>query len=103
MKARNNKTGEVVTDFAFSKESGMVTYIDSHNVLRVGCPCDGEWQIIVEVSDSGFDWVKYRNDAARDILCALLNGNYHGYENQTFVRQAVMIADKLVKQLKTEN
>lgn len=102
MKAKNTKTGEVVTDFAFSKEFGTVSYIDSHGVLRFGSPRDGEWKII-EGSDGGFDWVKWRNDAARDILCALINGNdgYHGDgENQTFVAQAVNIADELVKQLR---
>lgn len=104
MKAKNLKTGEVVTDFVVSKEFGTVSYIDSHGVLRFGNPCDGEWKIIIEGSDSGFDWAKYRNDATRDVLCALLNGNdgYHGDgENQVFVAQAVNIADELVKQLKT--
>lgn len=101
MKAKNTKTGEIVTDFAFSKEFGTVSYIDRNGLLRFGCPHDGEWQTIVEGSDSGFDWAKYRNDATRDVLCALLNSNYHGYDNQAFVKQAVRIVDELVKQLKT--
>lgn len=103
MKAKNIKTREVVTDFAFSKEFGTVSYIDSHGVLRFGNPCDGEWKII-EGSDGGFDWVKYRNDAVRDVLCALLNGHEGPiglYENQVFVAEAINIADELVKRLKT--
>lgn len=103
MKAKNIKTREVVTDFAFSKEFGTVSYIDSHGVLRFGNPCDGEWKIIEE-SDGGFDWVKWRNDAARDVLCALLNGHESPidlYENQVFVAEAINIADELVKRLKT--
>lgn len=100
MKARNNKTGEVVTDFASSKEFGTVSYIDSHGVLRFGSPCDGEWKII-EGSDGGFDWVKFRNDTARDVLCSLINGME--YERQMCVAEAITIADELVKQLKTRN
>lgn len=105
MKAKNNKTGEVVTDFAFSKEFGTVSYIDNHGVLRFGSPRDGEWKII-EDNDSGSDWLKYRNDAAKDILCALLNG-HEGvlglYENQIFAAEAVNIANELVKHLKPGN
>lgn len=106
MKAKNLKTGEVVTDFAVSKEFGTVSYIDSHGVLRFGNPCDGEWKIIIEGSNGGFDWVRYRNDAAKEVLCSLLNGNegHHGvYENQVFVAEAVNIANELVKRLKTGN
>lgn len=105
MKAKNINTGEVVKDFAYSTESGMVSYIDNQGRLRIGNTCDGEWKPFKE-SDDGFDWVKYRNDTAREVLCSLLNGNegHHGvYENQVFVAEAVNIADELVKRLKIKN
>jgi hypothetical protein len=79
MKAKNTKTGEIVTDFGFSKEFGTVSYVDSHGVLRFGNPCDGEWKIIIKGSNGGFDWVKYRGRENHHIcLCMIdkLNSNH---------------------------
>lgn len=50
--------------------------------------------------------ILWRNDAARDVICAMLNGNeghYGVYTNQIFVAEAVNIADELVRQLKIKN
>lgn len=54
MKAKNNKTGEIVTNFAISKEFGTISYFDSNKTLRLTTACDNEWTIIDE--ESTFDW-----------------------------------------------
>ena len=49
------------------------------------------------------DWQSFRAESAKDILCALLNGNvgYHGdSDNEMFVSQSIGIANELCKQLK---
>lgn len=48
MKARNTKTGDVVSNFGISKEFGTVSYIDSKGKVRFSVPLDGEWEIINE-------------------------------------------------------
>ena len=52
-----------------------------------------------------WDWEKFRREAAKDILCSLLNGNegYHGDgENGIFVKQSIELANELIKQLREE-
>ena len=104
MKARNNKTGEIVTDFAISKEFGTISYFDSNKTLRLATACDNEWTIIDE--ESTFDWQSFRNQAAKDILCATLSGGISsgatGFleEKENVVKTAIKIADELIKQLK---
>ena len=56
MKARNKKTGEVVTNFSISKEWGTASYIDSANTLRFSTPLDGEWEMIGEDESEPVDW-----------------------------------------------
>lgn len=46
MKAQNNITGEIVTNFDISKEFGTISYIDNTGVLRFSTPKSGEWTII---------------------------------------------------------
>ena len=45
------------------------------------------------------DWSAFRREAAKDILCALLQNSYHKY---TVVSTAMSMADELIKQLKEE-
>ena len=71
MKARNNKTGEIVTDFAISKEFGTISYFDSNKTLRLTTACDNEWTILDE--ENTFDWQSFRAEATKDILCAIIN------------------------------
>ena len=56
-----------------------------------------------EKRNTDFNWQSFRAEAAKDILCALLNGNegYHGDgENELFVNQSIGLADELIRQLK---
>lgn len=99
MKARNNKTGEIVTDFAISKEFGTISYFDSSKTLRIAHACDNEWTIIDE--ESTFDWQSFRNQAAKDILCSIIRSGYYGKDRIAHHSElAVGYANELVKQLK---
>lgn len=104
MKAKNNKTGEIVTNFGMSKEFGTISYIDSTNTLRFSTASDAEWTIIEE--EISFDWQSFRAEAAKDILCATLSGGTASGmigiipEKETIVKASIEIADELIKQLK---
>jgi hypothetical protein len=98
MKARNNNTGEVVTNFGFSKEFGTVSYIDSKGVLTFNTPNSCEWTIIDE-EEMNFDWRSFRAEAAKDVLCAMIP-EQHNIIGPNNVEYAIMIADELIKQLK---
>lgn len=98
MKAKNNKTGEIVTDFAISKEFGTISYFDSNKTLRLTTACDGEWTILDE--ENTFDWQSFRAEAAKDILCAMIA---RGEKAKPIVVDiAIDGADELIKQLKKE-
>ena len=103
MKARNNKTGEIVTDFSLSKEFGTISYIDSNNVLRFDTPCDGEWTILDNYSS---EYRTFRAEAVKDILCSVLSGGIASGmigivpEKEAIVRGAIEVADELIKQLR---
>ncbi len=103
MKARNTKTGEIVTSFSISKEWGTASYIDSTNTLRFSTPFDGEWEIIDE--SEPVDWSAFRREAAKDFISGML-ANVSPAANQwttpEIVTAAVEIADELIKQLKQE-
>jgi len=51
--------------------------------------------------DEDFDWQSFRNQAAKDILCALIHttDNIIGTDSAGY---AIMIADELVKKLKEQ-
>lgn len=103
MKARNKKTGEIVTSFCLSKEWGTASYIDNTNTLRFCTPSDGEWEIIDE--STPIDWDAIRREAAKDILCALVGNKDYlkvigRIEPETML--AIRLADELIKQLKEE-
>lgn len=97
MKARNNKTGEIVTNFGISKEFGTISYIDNTNTFRFSTACDAEWTIIEE--ETSFDWQSFRAEAAKDILCAIISQPNLGYYGDE-VENAVIFADKLIAKLK---
>jgi hypothetical protein len=99
MKAKNNKTGEIVTNFAISKEFGTISYFDSNKTLRFATACDNEWTIIDE--ESPFDWQSFRAEAAKDILCAIINCNPVKYlaSIDFVVDQSVIAAGKLIERL----
>ena len=100
MKARNKKTGEVVTNFGVSKEWGTASYIDSTNTLRFSTPLDGEWEIIDE--SAPIDWDAFRREAAKDILAgfaAKIGHPMSDYSEQS-CKYAIQLADELIKQLR---
>lgn len=100
MKVKNNKTGEIVTNFGFSKEFGTVSYIDSTNTLRFSTASDAEWTIIEE--ETSFDWQSFRAEAAKDILAgfaAKIGHPIDDYSEQS-CKYAINLADELIKQLK---
>ena len=102
MKARNKKTGEVVTNFGISKEYGTASYIDSTNTLRFSTPLDGEWEIIDE--SEPIDLSSFRREAAKDILAgfaAKIGHPMSDYSEQS-CKYAIQLADELIRQLKQE-
>lgn len=99
MKARNNKTGEIVTNFGFSKEFGTTSYIDSKGVLTFNTSNSGEWTIIDE-EENDFDWQSFRAEAAKDILCSMIQGGYAESRIYSHAALAVKYADSLIAKLK---
>ena len=79
------------------------------NCKEEGCPfrCyteNGECSY-VDFSEDGFDWESFRNQAAKDILCAVLpriaiiDGNFQqSIENA--ISNSIDVANELIKQLK---
>ena len=102
MKARNKKTGEVVTSFGISKEWGVASYIDSANTLRFSTPLDGEWEMIGEDESEPVDWSSFRREAAKDAMCQLIGmGRDDGYKYSPgeVATYAIVYADELIRQL----
>lgn len=58
------------------------------------------------ISVNNFDWQSFRAEAAKDILCSVLNGSIAsgatGFinEKEDIVKGAIDVADELIKQLK---
>lgn len=108
MKARNNKTGEIVTNFNLSYEYGTLSYINSVGNLCIANIVDGEWTIIDESDDktNDFDWVAFRRNMARDILISLVGSNYRFYTDNSYDGMAISalnITDALIKRLKGDS
>ena len=103
MKARNSKTGEVVTQFGISKEFGTISYVDSKGVLRICSPHDGEWEIIEEPISTLREQVAIA--AMQGILSNADGFEFLYKENEQHTiptgvaRLAIACADELIKQL----
>ena len=104
MKARNTKTGEVVTHFGISKEFGTISYVDSKGILRIANTHYDEWEIIEETETDSI-----RQQAAIAAMQGILS-NADGFEflykeNERHTiptgvaRLAIACADELIKQL----
>lgn len=50
--------------------------------------------------EAGWDWEKFRREAAKDILCAIISTTVGA--NPKDVTMAIEIADELIKQLREE-
>lgn len=77
---------------------GVIKYEFVHNIHTPGF--ENEPGKIMYLPDP---WQEFRCKSAKDILCALLT-NHESYTgdscNEVFVKQAIGLADELVKQLK---
>ena len=106
MKARNNKTGEIVTNFSMSKEFGTISYLDSNKTLKLANACDGEWTMLEDENDNfsnSFNWQSFRNQAAKDILCAMISSTTYCFTESTIdshTDRAIRFADNLISKLK---
>lgn len=99
MKARNKVTGEVVSNFGWSKEYGTISYIGADGLLHNYSGLATDWEVLDE---SEVDWAAYRREAAKDLLCAMvrrtgISFNQHGRE--LVVKTAIEYADELIKEL----
>lgn len=69
----------------------------------IGCPNRGSNAVFGKpctiINQDSFDWQSFRNQAAKDILCALIHktDNIIGKDS---VGYAILITDELIKQLK---
>lgn len=64
------------------------------------CFYDADLQASKELEEKAY-WQSFRAEAAKDILCHLLNDKYSGDgDNKPFVSQAIGLTDELIKQLK---
>lgn len=100
MRAKNNKTGEIVTNFNWSKEYGTASYVDGDGLLRAKGFNDGEWTIIDE--DNDFDKESLRMETAKDIMVAIVQNNSYLSNTLTLeqiAKKSIMFADELIKQL----
>lgn len=104
MKARNMKTGELVTHFGILKEYGTISYVDSKGILQIDNSHYDEWKIIKDTCTDNL-----RQQAAIAAMQGILS-NADGFEfvhkeNETHTipigvaRLAVACADELIKQL----
>lgn len=107
MKARNNKTGEIVTNFFMAKEFGTISYLDSSKTLRLAYASDGEWTILEDENDdfsNSFDWQSFRAEAAKDFVTALISViDYENTSDEKIARNAIKLSEELVKQLKEKD
>lgn len=113
MKARNTKTGEVVTHFGLAEELGTISYVDSigtisyvdsKGILRITNTHYDEWEIIEETETDSI-----RQQAAIAAMQGILS-NADGFEflykeNEKHTiptgvaRLAIACADELIRRL----
>ena len=100
---------KIITD---SKELEEFTSREDISISKIDIkPCDQnffaqEWFIAVvmyeeNVSANNFDWQSFRAEAAKDILCSIIQSGYYGEDRIAHQSElAVGYANELVKQLK---
>ena len=80
-------------------EDGQRFYIEATNLQEVK-PSIDDWMINQgKIFIESVDWSSFRREAAKDILCAILQRQY---EVMRPVEHAIGIANELIKQLKEE-
>ena len=103
MEIRLKYTGEVVkvSRECFSSDGQLLGYV-------IGDPAAPGGEVYYSKEDvaEAPDWVAYRREAAKDILCAILRSNQTDDNNKPFrtfedlAKGSVACADELIKQLK---
>ena len=70
----------------------------------IGCPNRGSNAVFSKpctiINQDSFDWQSFRNQAAKDILCAMIQGGYAESRIEYQSKLAVGYDNELVKQLK---
>ena len=94
MKARIKKTGEIVNLASYATIT--LDVCDS-----LGNPIEMKPEEIELIQDktNNFDWQSFRNQAAKDILCAIIP-RYEGSIDGNVVEYAMFITDELISKLK---
>lgn len=116
MKARIKETGEVIDFKGGSIEHGICTWIGSDNMINQRPMPPGGIEILEKNSDfNSIDWEQRRYEIAKETVTAIMSnedfyhqvlceGAEHGQRQiQTNIaRAAVIFADALIEELKTE-
>ena len=122
MKARNRKTGEIVTIVAYSGRVDRndildyVYYVDSNGKEHtedgrgLNLYWDFETEIEIEIENPSInktivDWKSFRREAAKDILCVLIGREglvvrQDKRPGEIEVTDAICFADELIRLLK---
>lgn len=100
MKARIKKTGEIVNLSPYAMITlDMCDSWGNHIELK-----PEEIELIQNKQDKtdDFDWQTFRAEAAKDILCGMLNTRLYdnAQRKQGCVEEAIYFADELIRQLK---
>jgi hypothetical protein len=102
MKARNNTTGEIVTNFQLSRSGESCSYVKENGTLVIENIVEGKWTAIDDQENDTFDWELFRRNVAKDIMVGLVS-NLEYYSTTTRHDTAVTsvkLADELINQLK---
>lgn len=99
MKARIKKTGEIVNLASYAAIT--LDVCDSWGNPIEMKPEDIE---LIQDKTDDFDWQSFRVEAAKDILCAMIQSGYYGEDRIVHHSElAVKYTDELIKQLKKED
>lgn len=103
-KIRNGKIQYTVLDIQ-TNINGDLCYIfknpiKDNNFRWVAEQVDKMFELISNTPDS-FDWQSFRNQAAKDILCSIIQSGYYGEDRIAHQSElAIGYANELCKQLK---
>lgn len=113
MKARNRKTGEVVEIISYSGRVDRddvldyVNYIDSngkeHTEDGRGLNFYWDFEPVEQehsISENKVDWPSFRREAAKDILCAMIEARRPVTFQPVLIGDALMYTNALIEKLK---
>ena len=107
MKYKIRKTKEIVDVVGYSActhirfpESDYVCYIDDEGNEIFGRGLNLVWDFEPIDEECSSDWQSFRNQTAKDILCAIIQGGYAESRIEYQSKLSVMYANELVKRLK---